>query len=348
MECATQNRRIQPPSDERITTVNVSYSEDRLARNFMDLRRDNYSATDGYKFGLLCCISAAIALVASEVAIRPSATVAFGAPQYAPAPTSTRSSTPRQVLETEIQSPFSRIRVYRSGSLRTLTFVRADGSEAVESQVELTAPHRQIFDYTKLMFTHYLHVPAPKRVCIVGLGGGSMVYFLRKYAPEVKVTVIEIDPAIIEVAGRFFGIKPDKQLEILQHDGAKYFCETDNVFDVIYLDAFLSVSDSTDSTGVPLDLKADEFLRVLRNRLTQQGVAVFNVNHHSRSDADIRQISAAFCETYIYRLPGQSVLVATLQDSRDDMSVIAARARDFDKEIRAEFKFENLIRYLQR
>lgn len=252
------------------------------------------------------------------------------------------------VLEADVQSDFSRIRVYRFGSVRTLTFVRPDGSEALESRVDMAAPHRQIFPYTKLMFMHYLHAPPPERVSIVGLGGGSMVHFLQKYAPDVNVTVVEIDPAVIDTARRFFGVKPDDRLSIVQQDGAKYFAETDETFDVIYLDAFMSVSERTDATGMPLDLKANEFLQTVRKRLSAQGVAVFNVNHHARSDEDIRGIAAAFRNTYVYRLPGQSVVVATLQEKRDATPEIVRRAKELDARLRADFAFVSLVRHLQR
>ena len=284
--------------------------------------------------------------LAFGVAAEPIARGAVRTRRYAPAPPAPLDM--QTVLDADVQSEFSHIRVYRFGTVRTLTFVRPDGSEALESRVDTAAPHRQIFNYTKLMFMHYLHAPPPERVSIVGLGGGSMVHFLRKYAPDVNVTVVEIDPAIVDIAGRFFAVKPDERLSIVQQDGAKYFAETDGTFDVIYLDAYLGGSVKTDATGVPLDLKANEFLQTVRRRLTPQGVAVFNVNHHARSDEDIRRIASVFRNTYVYRLPGQSVVVATQQEKRDTVPEIAGRARQLDARFQADFTFESLVRYLQR
>jgi spermidine synthase len=59
-----------------------------------------------------------------------------------------------------------------------LTFVRNNGQEAVQSRISLTAPHTLVSQYARGMFASYLYQPHPRRVLIVGLGGGAMVRFL--------------------------------------------------------------------------------------------------------------------------------------------------------------------------
>lgn len=287
----------------------------------------------------LCGVVAAWAMAAASPAVA-------GSGVLAPAPPAPAHAAP--VLEVDVRSDFSHIRVRREGNVRTLSFVRPDGSEAVESRVDMAAPDRQLFDYTKLMFMHYVHAPRPRKVALVGLGGGAMVHFLRTHAPEVEVTVVEIDPAVVEIADRYFGVEAGPRLSIVRADGARYFDDVAESYDVIYLDAFLSTSAHTDATGVPLDLKARRFHDTLQARLTPEGVAVFNVNHHPRSDDDIRRIGAAFPTIYVYRLPGQSVVVATRQERRDTRPEILARARALDSDLRADFTFESLTRHLQK
>ena len=89
-------------------------------------------------------------------------------------------------LEHEEVSAFSRIRVRRDGDVRALTFVRDNGQEAVQSRVNLTAPHTLMAPYTRAMFAGYLYQPHPRRVLIVGLGGGAMVRFLTHHESLVQ------------------------------------------------------------------------------------------------------------------------------------------------------------------
>src|SRR5262249_44444221 len=92
--------------------------------------------------------------------------------------------------EYEVKSEYSRIKIVRLNNVRTLLFVRDNGEEVVESQQDLSRPHELLVDYTRFMFLSYLFRPKQEKVLIVGLGGGSMVHFLKHYDPKVRVDVV--------------------------------------------------------------------------------------------------------------------------------------------------------------
>ncbi len=54
---------------------------------------------------------------------------------------------------------------------------------------------------------------APKRVLIVGLGGGTIPMALREILPQAQVDVVEIDPAVTKVARDYFGFRADTEAE---------------------------------------------------------------------------------------------------------------------------------------
>src|SRR5262245_20296889 len=85
------------------------------------------------------------------------------------------------VLEVDVRSKFSHIKVRKDGNVRTLYFVRDSGEEVIESQLDLNKPHDLIVTYTRYMFLSYAFKPKQERVLIVGLGGGSMVHFMKHY-----------------------------------------------------------------------------------------------------------------------------------------------------------------------
>lgn len=59
----------------------------------------------------------------------------------------------------------------------------------------------------------------PVSVLLVGLGGGGLAQFLRDFVPNVTIEVVELDPAVLEVAQKWFGFQPDDRLTVTLGDG---------------------------------------------------------------------------------------------------------------------------------
>lgn len=59
----------------------------------------------------------------------------------------------------------------------------------------------------------------PVSVLLVGLGGGGLAQFLRDFVPNVTIEVVELDPAVLEVAQEWFGFRPDDRLTVTLGDG---------------------------------------------------------------------------------------------------------------------------------
>jgi spermidine synthase len=216
-------------------------------------------------------------------------------------------------LEHEEVSAFSRIRVRRDGDVRALTFVRDNGQEVVQSRVSLTAPHTLLSPYARGMFASYLYQPHPRRVLIVGLGGGAMVRFLTHHEPQVHIDAVEIDPAVVRLADEHFGVRSSGNVRVHTADAVAFVESIMDRYDLIFMDAFLRPSSDTDTTGVPTRLKALEFLDRLKRALAPGGVVAFNVNEHATMADDIAAVAAAFGHAVVYRCPpaDNKVVIAT-------------------------------------
>jgi spermidine synthase len=206
-------------------------------------------------------------------------------------------------LEHEEVSAFSRIRVRSDGDVRALTFVRDNGDEVVQSRVSLTMPHTLVAPYARAMFASYLYAPSPRRVLVVGLGGGAMVRFLAHHEPHVRIDAVEIDPAVVRLADRFFGVRTAGNVRVHTADAVAFVQSTADRYDLILMDAFLRPSDETDATGVPTRLKTVAFLGDLKRTLAPGGVVAFNVNEHDSMTDDIAAVAAAFGEVAVYGAP---------------------------------------------
>jgi len=228
-------------------------------------------------------------------------------------------------LEHEEVSDFSRIRVRRDGDVRALTFVRDNGQEVVQSRVNLTAPQTLAAPYARTMFASYLYQPHPRRVLIVGLGGGAMVRFLTHHEPQVQIDAVEIDPAVVRVADEYFGVRAGGNVRVHTVDAVAFVESTADRYDLILMDAFLRPSSGTDATGVPTGLKTLAFLGRLKRALAPGGVVAFNVNEHASMADDIAAVATAFGHAVVYRCP-----------PADNKVIIAAEGKlTTDDELRA-------------
>ena len=253
-------------------------------------------------------------------------------------------------LELDTRSEYSHIRVYRRNHVRTMVFVRDNGDEAIESQVDLDKPYDLRFVYLRHMFASYLFRPHPEKVLVVGLGGGSMVHFLRRYDPQVRVDAVEIDPQVVRIAERYFGVRSEGTTTVLTGDGVKYLETTEARYDIIYMDAFLKPSAETDSTGVPLRSRTLRFFANVAKRLNPGGVVVFNLNPHPKVEDDLALIRRGFGQVYVFRLPESQgfVAVASPAQERGAMAALAERAERLDRRFGGEFSFRQILTNLER
>jgi spermidine synthase len=200
------------------------------------------------------------------------------------------------------------------------------------------------------MFANYLLQPKQSKVLIVGLGGGSMVHFLQKHDPTVAVDAVEIDPVVVQLAERFFNLKPQKNVKLIVADGFEYFKKTQTKYDTIYMDAFLKPSAETDETGVPLQLRTIQFYQQLQSRLTDGGCVVFNINPHAGLDEDLKTITKAFPQTYVFSLPNSEgvVAVGSMLPERRELDALREAGTAMDKRFKASFSFEAVASRLRK
>jgi spermidine synthase len=248
-------------------------------------------------------------------------------------------------LEHEEVSAFSRIRVRSDGDVRALTFVRDDGQEVVQSRVSLTAPHTLLAPYARCMFASYVYQPQPRRVLIVGLGGGAMVRFLTHHEPHVQIDAVEIDPAVVRLADRYFGVRSGGNVRVHTADAVRFVESTADRYDLILMDAFLRPSSDTDATGVPTRLKTLAFLDRLKQALAPGGIVAFNVNEHESMADDIAAVASAFGRVAVYRCPPSDNKVIIAADggvAADDD--VRARIGALDARFDGALSFAELLR----
>jgi len=141
---------------------------------------------------------------------------------------------------------------------------------AVQTAIDMEEPLRLILPYARTTMCGLALVPQPKRMLIVGLGGGCMPMFLRDRYPDAQIDVAELDLDVARVAKAYFEFREDAKLKVHIGDGRKFIETTENRYDIIFLDAY-----GTDE--IPYSLTTREFLRAVRSKLSESGIVVANV-----------------------------------------------------------------------
>ncbi|MBI4997470.1 MAG: methyltransferase domain-containing protein [Rhodocyclales bacterium] len=139
----------------------------------------------------------------------------------------------------------------------------------VQSSMTLKDPHRLDLAYTRKMMAFLLFHPNPKRILLIGLGGGSLAKFCHRHLTRARVIAVEIDPTVIAMSGQF-GVPADERLAVVQADAADYLPAAQADTDVMLLDAF-------DRDGIAPSLSNPAFFAAARHRLRPNGLVVANL-----------------------------------------------------------------------
>lgn len=197
------------------------------------------------------------------------------------------------------------------------------------------------------MFSSFLINKEHKDTLLIGLGGGGMVHFLNYYFPYVNLDAVEIDPAIVEVAKKYFYLKPISSTKIITDDAVNFISLPGKNYDVIYMDAFLKPSSETDSTGVANKFKAPTFLQRLKARLKKNGIVVFNINNHEKMQEDIKTIQTEFPQVYFFQKnrAGNLIIIGSTDSSRVPIDKLISIGADLDKNHKVNFSFKDIAGY---
>ena len=210
-----------------------------------------------------------------------------------------RSSLLERLYEGTYDKPF----IIDRGPCRYLHF----DLYGVQSAMNLRHPDRLSLAYTRKMMSFLLFQPAPRRILLLGLGGGSLAKFCYRGLPGTRITAVEVNPQVIALRAAFHIPVDDDRFQVVCDDGAAYLARGGPVKDVI-------LADACDSCGVSPECDTLEFYRHIYRRLAAGGVFVGNlcVNSHDNA-AQLHRICSVFgsdCVTLQVKQDGNLIVLA--------------------------------------
>ena len=173
--------------------------------------------------------------------------------------------------------------VLQDGPVRSLHFTFGE----IQSSMHVDRPDALQVDYTRTMMGFLLIQPDPRRIAMIGLGGGSLAKFCHRHLGASRITVVENNPHVIALRKEFAIPDDGPRLTVLLNDGAAYVRQAAGI-DALLVDAF-------DGQGQPRGLCAQDFYDDCHRALAPGGVMAVNV-HVDDADYPLltRRIAASF------------------------------------------------------
>ncbi len=169
------------------------------------------------------------------------------------------------------RSLYRNILVDETGDLLCLKF-KTKHSKSQQSCLLKSAPNQLVFNYTKLLMSSLLLQPKPKKILIIGLGGGTLSNTFYQLYPDSEIINVELDEAVTKVARQYFGYFENEKIMTAHQDGRIFVKRAGfkkQQFDLIILDAF-------NGDYIPEHLLTKEFLTEIKAVLSDDGVLAAN------------------------------------------------------------------------
>ena len=173
------------------------------------------------------------------------------------------------------------------------------------------------------------NAPSP-RVNLIGFGAGGASWEALQY-DVAGVDCVELVPAVIAAAKWLpevnHGVLNAPRYNLILGDGRNYVLMTDQTYDVISIDA---TSPKMAGNG---SLYTLEFYRLIKQRLSEHGLAVQWLPFHLLSDAEVQMTARTFLEVFPHTtlwlspLRFHGLLVGAQQPLRIDVQALRAKLR---------------------
>ena len=158
--------------------------------------------------------------------------------------------------------------------------------------------------YTRTLTTALAYPRNTQSILEIGLGGGRTAAYLNLHMPQLDILSVELDPEVIDLAIKYFNLKPNDKFRIEAQDGRIHLVRNKEKHDVIFVDAYRG-------PFVPFHLLTREFYLTVKRRLNPNGVVAQNIEPTTMLfDSAITTLASVFDNVDIYDAGGNVVAIA--------------------------------------
>lgn len=218
-------------------------------------------------------------------------------------------------------------------------YLRFDSPFGTDQSVAVLAdPDVVATEYVRLAALGLALPRRTERILVLGLGGGTFTRLAARARPDAEIDAVELDPAVVEAATRFFGVTRSARRRVHVADAAAFIAGDGPRFDLIFLDTYAS-------DGMPARLGSNAYFTAVVRRLRPGGLVVanFGVGEPQRYVELARRLRAAAGDALCLSGHEDANLVVFAGAAETLRSEgIATRAERLDAEGRLPFRLAEL------
>lgn len=134
--------------------------------------------------------------------------------------------------------------------------------------------------WVKKVWSKALTIKHCESCLILGLGAGVAAKLVSEKFPGVRITGVDIDPEMVAIGKKDFGLEEIPNLKIIVGDAFKILPK--ERFDLILVDLYVGKE-------YPKKAEREKFLRQLAQKLSKNGVVIFNRLTIKKGDFDLEK-----------------------------------------------------------
>jgi spermidine synthase len=238
----------------------------------------------------------------------------------------TASAQNARLLESR-ESLYNNIYVYARSPYVIMTF--GHNKEIYTESVFDTGDDRVLpVPYTRYMTAALMYAKNVHSILEIGSGGGRIAWYLHRFLPDVRITSVELDPAVLELSRKYFEVKDEPNFALEARDGRLFLSYSNDKYDIILIDAYRG-------PFVPFHLLTKEFYQLVKDHLTDGGVVVQNVDPNTMLfDSAVKTIGAVLPRIELYKPDDKSddnIVTLAYDGPERTVEDLAAVAAERDK-----------------
>jgi len=204
----------------------------------------------------------------------------------------------------DIDTEYSRIQVFEMKDGETARPIRVIATDPYFAQSAMYLDSDElVFPYSRYFRLIGHFVPDLKRTLIIGGGGFSFPKHYLTEFPDAKIDVVEIDPAVSNIAKKYFRLSDDPRMNIIHQDGRAFLNTAQNGrYEALLIDAFGSLF------SVPYQLTTVEAVRHMHRVLGDDGVLIANIGSAIDGDgsgflqAELATYQTVFPQVFLFKV----------------------------------------------